>query len=139
MQLNVKNSVPMKYKMYKNYTTNTTKSHFTFSYSYTIALKREETHGFIYQHFHALPPPFRPHSVWALLLSPSPLAFFTNMYLHGTHSPGCGPPLGPLRNLFHPIGGECHHVFMVAIFTTQEHPPKMRPFLIVSYKGYHIT
>lgn len=110
-----------------------------FSYSYTIALKREETHGFIYQHFHALPPPFRPHSVWALLLSPSPLAFFTNMYLHGTHSPGCGPPLGPLRNLFHPIGGECHHVFMVAIFTTQEHPPKMRPFLIVSYKGYHIT
>jgi len=99
------------------------------TYSYDNSSTTRRNSGFIYQHFHALPPPFRPHSMWALLPSQSPLAFFTNMYFHGTHGPGCGPPSGPLRNLLHPISGECHHVSMVAISTLHTSiPPKDASF-----------
>lgn len=121
----------MKYKTY-NIILHNNISLSTYSYDNCTTTRRNS--GFIYQHFHALPPPFRPHSMWALLPSPSPLAFFTNMYFHGTHGPGCGPPSGPLRNLLHPISGECHHVSMVAMSTQHTSiPPKMRPFLFLSY------
>lgn len=134
MQLNVKNSEPMKYKLY-NITLQNNISLST--YSYDNCTTTRINCGFIYQHFHALPPPFRPHSMWALLPSPSPLAFFTNMYFHGTHGPGCGPPSGPLRNLLHPISGECHHVSMVAMSTLHTSiPPNDAsfPFPVLLFK-----